>query len=150
MPTQFQDMGKLMKSSLKVIFLSPFILYISINHFVGVSRPEGSLDRRVNCRRVPQPRWVGARRSAKGGRQPEGDGRERWKSRGLRVCPAPRSSVLAVGGYKRPREREQAASRERLSRPFPARPTLCKRALVLPFIGARRGSRCTMGGVAVC
>jgi hypothetical protein len=27
----------------------------------------GSLDRRVNCRRVPQPRWVGARWSAKGG-----------------------------------------------------------------------------------
>jgi hypothetical protein len=33
---------------------------------------------------------------------------------------------------------------------FPARPTFCKRALVLPFIGARRGSRCTVGGVAVC
>jgi hypothetical protein len=32
--------------------------------------PEGSLDRRVNCRRVPQPRWVGARRNTKGG---EGD-----------------------------------------------------------------------------
>src|SRR5688572_11320218 len=76
----------------------------------------GSLDRRVNCRRVPQPRWVGARRSAKGGRQPEGDGRERWKSRGLRVCPAPRSGALAVGGYKRPRGRERGASRERLSR----------------------------------
>jgi hypothetical protein len=30
--------------------------------------PGGSLDRRVNYRRVPQPRWVGARRSAKGGR----------------------------------------------------------------------------------
>jgi hypothetical protein len=28
----------------------------------------GSLDRRVNCRRVPQPRWVGVRRSAKGGK----------------------------------------------------------------------------------
>jgi hypothetical protein len=28
--------------------------------------PGGSMDRRVNCRRVPQPRWVGARRSAKG------------------------------------------------------------------------------------
>jgi hypothetical protein len=27
----------------------------------------GSLARRVNCRRVPQPRWVGARRSTKGG-----------------------------------------------------------------------------------
>jgi hypothetical protein len=59
----------------------------------------GSLGRRVKCRRVPQPRWVGARRSVKGG----GDGRERWKSRGLRVCPAPRSGALAVGGYKRPR-----------------------------------------------
>jgi hypothetical protein len=34
-------------------------------------RPGGSLDRRVNCRRVPQPRWVGARRSAKGGNQRE-------------------------------------------------------------------------------
>ena len=29
----------------------------------------GSLDRRVKCRRVPQPRWVGARRSAKGGKR---------------------------------------------------------------------------------
>jgi hypothetical protein len=29
--------------------------------------PRGSLDRRVNCRRVPQPRWVSARRSATGG-----------------------------------------------------------------------------------
>jgi hypothetical protein len=28
---------------------------------------------------------------------------------------------------------------------FPTRPTLCKRALVLPFIGVRRGSRRTMG-----
>jgi hypothetical protein len=27
----------------------------------------GSLDRQVKCHRVPQPRWVGARRSAKGG-----------------------------------------------------------------------------------
>ena len=31
--------------------------------------PGGSLDRRVNCRRVSQPRWVGARRSTKGGRK---------------------------------------------------------------------------------
>jgi hypothetical protein len=30
--------------------------------------PGGSLDRRVNCRRVSQPRWVGARRSTKGKR----------------------------------------------------------------------------------
>jgi hypothetical protein len=33
--------------------------------------------------------------------------------RGLRVCPAPRSGALAVGGYKRPRGRERTASRER-------------------------------------
>ena len=31
----------------------------------------GSLSRRVKCRRVPQPRWVDARRSAKGGNQRE-------------------------------------------------------------------------------
>jgi hypothetical protein len=78
----------------------------------------GSLDRRVNCRRVPQPRWVGARRSAKGGKGSRRE-RERWKSRGLRVCPAPRSGALAVGGYKRPRGRERAASHERLSRSLP-------------------------------
>jgi hypothetical protein len=42
--------------------------------------PTGSLDRRVNCRRVPQPRWVGARRSAKGGK-PVGDRRKRGNPR---------------------------------------------------------------------
>jgi hypothetical protein len=36
---------------------------------VGVFDPGGSLDRRVNCRRVSQPRWVGARRSPKGGKK---------------------------------------------------------------------------------
>jgi hypothetical protein len=74
--------------------------------------PGGSLDRRVNCRRVPQPRWVGARRSAKGGRSRRETG-VKGETRGLRVCPAPRSGALAVGGYKRPRERERAALRER-------------------------------------
>jgi hypothetical protein len=52
----------------------------------------------------------------------------------------------------------QASTREGSERPhasacpvlFPARPTLGKRALDLPFIGVRRGSRCTMGGVAEC
>jgi hypothetical protein len=89
-----------------------------------------------------------ARRGEKGGRRRAW---ERWKSRGLRVRPAPRLGALAVGGYKRPRGRGS-------ERPYasaclvlvPARPTLSKRALVLPFIGTRRGSRCTMGGVAEC
>jgi hypothetical protein len=40
---------------------------------------------------------------------------------------------------------ERARDSTRRPVPFPARPTLYKRALVLPFIGVRRGSRCTMG-----
>jgi hypothetical protein len=83
--------------------------------------PGGSLDRRVNCRRVPQPRWVDARRSAKGGESRRETG-VKGETRGLRVCPAPRSGALAVGGYKRPRGREREAyARAVLS--FPARPT---------------------------
>jgi hypothetical protein len=70
--------------------------------------PRGSLDRRVNCRRVPQPRWVGARRSAKGGESRRETG-TKGETRGLRVCPAPRSGALVVGGYKRPRGREREA-----------------------------------------
>jgi hypothetical protein len=70
--------------------------------------PGGSLDRRVNCRRVPQPRWVSVRRSAKGGRSRRETG-VKGETHGLRVCPAPRSDALAVGGYKRPRGREREA-----------------------------------------
>jgi hypothetical protein len=77
--------------------------------------PGGSLDRRVNCRRVSQPRWVGARRSTKGG---EGN-RQRGNSRPS-CCPAPRSGAIAVGGYKRPRGRERETYASAHS---PARPT---------------------------
>jgi hypothetical protein len=80
--------------------------------------PGGSLDRRVNCRRVSQPRWVGARRSTKVGKK-EGDRQERGNPRPS-CCPAPRSGALAVGGYKRPRGRERETLRVV---PFPARPT---------------------------
>jgi hypothetical protein len=44
--------------------------------------PGGSLDRRVNCRCVSQPRWVGARRNTKGGKTVRGN-------RGLRVVLRP-------------------------------------------------------------
>jgi hypothetical protein len=84
--------------------------------------PGGSLDRRVNCRRVPQPRWVGARRSAKGGESRRETG-VKGETHSLRVCPAPRSGALAVGGYKRPRGREREAY-ARVVPSFPARPTL--------------------------
>jgi hypothetical protein len=106
----------------------------------------GSLGRRVNVVACPSPDGSArgrARRGEKGGRR---QAWERWKSRDLRVRPAPRSGALAVEGYKRPRgrgsERPHASACLVL---VPARPTLCKRALVLPFIGVRRGSRCTMG-----
>ena len=46
--------------------------------------PGGSLDRRVNCRRVSQPRWVDARRSTKGGRR-----QAKGETRGLRVVLRP-------------------------------------------------------------
>jgi hypothetical protein len=66
------------------------------------------------------------------------------ETRGLRVCPAPRSGALAVGGYKRPRGREREAYARRPVLPPRGQP-FCKRALDLPFIGVRRGSRCTIG-----
>jgi hypothetical protein len=106
----------------------------------------------VNVAACPSPDGSSARASAKGGSEAVGDRRKRGGNPAAGdVHPAPRSGALAVGGYKRPRGRGS----ERLQASVclvlvPARPTLSKRALVLPFIGVRRGSRCTMGGVAEC
>jgi hypothetical protein len=125
-----------------------YFLEINIIWYLSAFRTRGFLGRRVNYRRVPQPRWVGARRSAKGGKSRR-ETNVKGETRGLRVCPAPRSGALAVGGYKRPRGRKREAYASAVPS-FPARPTLCKRAPDLPFIGIRRGYRCTMGGVAVC
>jgi hypothetical protein len=103
--------------------------------------PGGSLDRRVNCRFVSQPRWVGARRNTRG---------ENSKGK-LRpsCCPAPRADALAIGGYKRSRGRERGCEPCASAR-SPARPPSRARALDLPFIDVRRGPRCTMGGVEMC
>jgi hypothetical protein len=64
--------------------------------------PGGSLDRRVNCRCVSQPRWVGARRNTRGSKRGNRDS----------CCPAPRVDALAVGGYKRSRGREREPVRQ--------------------------------------
>jgi hypothetical protein len=61
--------------------------------------PGGSLDRRVNCSCVSQPRWVGARWNTRGNN----------KGNHGSCCPAPRADALAVGGYKRSRGRERAS-----------------------------------------
>jgi hypothetical protein len=80
----------------------------------------GSLGRRVKCRCVPQPRWVGTRPSAKGG--------ERWPETGMREVEIPRPScssraqvgcACSRGLQASTQERERAASCERLSRPRP-------------------------------
>jgi hypothetical protein len=103
--------------------------------------PGGSLDRRVNCRCVSQPRWVSARRNTRGENS-------KGKPRPL-CCPASRADALAVGGYKRSRGRERGRE-PCASAHSPAWPPSRARALDLPFIDVRRGPRCTMGGVATC
>jgi hypothetical protein len=87
------------------------------NSYLGVGScwrfdPGGSLDRRVNCRYVSQPRWVGARRNtrrenSKGKPQPS-------------CCLAPRADALVVGGYKCSRggERERERARALCVSPF--------------------------------
>jgi hypothetical protein len=62
-------------------------------------------------------------------------------------CPVPRVDALAVGGYKRSRGGERESL---LVNPSSRATTPRTRALDLPFIDVRRGSRCTMGGVAIC
>jgi hypothetical protein len=106
----------------------------------GVPGPTSKLSLRA-------PAQMGRRETEHEGGKPEGD-MCKGETRGLRVCPAPRSGALAVGGYKRPRGRgrEACARRPVLPRGQPSR----KSALDLPFIGVRRGSRCTIGDVAVC
>ena len=113
----------------------------------------GSLGRRVNVAACPSPDGSSAWASAKGGEA-------RWPETGVREVEIPRpscssraqvgcacsrgvTSVHAGEGSERPQESACLVL-------VPARPTLSKRALVLPFIGVRRGSRCTMGGVAEC
>jgi hypothetical protein len=97
-----------------------------------VPRPASKLSLRV-------PAQMGRRETGyKGWRTVRGN-------RGLRVvlCPG-RMDALAVGGYKRSRGRESESLMRRpvLPRDQPFR----TRALDLPFIGVRRGSRCTIGG----
>jgi hypothetical protein len=107
--------------------------------------PGGSLDRRVNCRRVPQPKWVGARWSAKGENQ--------WET-GVKGKPAAFMLSRARVGCACSR-RLQASTWEGAkglhasSRPLRAANPFAS-ALNLPFIGIRRGPRCTIGDAAGC
>jgi hypothetical protein len=102
------------------------------------------LGRRVSVAACPSPDGS----SAKGGEgEAAGDRRERGGNLAAFVfVPRPGrvrlqygvTSVHAGEGSERPQESACLVL-------VPARPTLSKRAPVLPFIGIRRGSRCTMG-----
>jgi hypothetical protein len=73
----------------------------------GVPGPTSKLSPRA-------PAQMGRRETEReGGKRSRRETGVRGETRGLRVCPAPRSGALAVGGYKRPRGRERAALRER-------------------------------------
>jgi hypothetical protein len=103
--------------------------------------PRGSLDRRVNCRRVSQPRWVGARRNTKGGETTKGKPAASVLSCAQVECACSRGLQASAGESERETVRQPVLSRGQPSR---------TRALDFPFIGVRREPRCTMGGVAVC
>jgi hypothetical protein len=106
--------------------------------------PGGSLDRRVNYRRMSQPRWVGARRSMKGGKK--GD-RQKEKLAAFMLSYAQVGCACSRGLQASAWERARDFTR----RPVPPRGQPSRtRALDLPFIGVRRGPRCTIGDVAVC
>jgi hypothetical protein len=114
-----------------ILFVSNNVIYIYLilHIYMSAFRPRGSLDRRVNCRCVPQPRWVGARRNT------------RRENRGFVLSCAQGGCACSRGLQASARERERACSS---ARP-PVRPPPRTRALDLPFIDVRRGSRCTMG-----
>jgi hypothetical protein len=109
---------------------------------------------------VPQPRWVERVGEREGGRgEAVGVERERGgspaafvfvprpscSSRAQVRCACSRGVTSVHAGEGSERSQESAC-------PVlgPARPTFSEKALVLPFIVVRRGSRCTMGGVAEC
>jgi hypothetical protein len=98
--------------------------------------PGGSLDRRVNCRCVSQPIWVGARRNTRGNKE---------GNRGS-CCPAPRADALAVGGYKRSRGGERACPS---ARP-PVRPPPSYEGPGPSFYRCKEKAQVYNGGVAKC
>jgi hypothetical protein len=90
-------------------FRSSSLAYLQFSVFRtrGVPGPTSKLSPRA-------PAQIGRRETEReGGKRSRREVDVKGETRGLRVCPAPRSGALAVGGYKRPRGRERAASRER-------------------------------------
>jgi hypothetical protein len=133
----------------EIIHETPITQGVYLIIFLSAFRDRGVPELTSECRRVPQPRWVEREGEREGGkaRRPE---------IGVREVGIPRpscSSRAQVGcacsrGYKRPRGRGS----ERLQASVclvlvPARPTLSKRALVLPFYRRKERIQVYNGGV---
>jgi hypothetical protein len=117
------------------------------------SETGGSLGPTSECRHVPQPRWVEREGEREGGeaRRPETGVREVGIPRPSCSSRAQVGCACSRGLQASTREREASGpKRAPVSSSSPRGQPSPKRALVLPFIGVRRGSRCTMGGVAEC
>jgi hypothetical protein len=109
--------------SSSIIKLPPFINIYSLSIDMLVLLDSSVLLSAFRTRGVPgptsklsprAPAQMGRRETEReGGKRSRRETGVRGETRGLRVCPAPRSGALAVGGYKRPRGRERAALRER-------------------------------------
>jgi hypothetical protein len=123
------------------------------NPLLSAFRDSGVPKPTSECAACSSPDGSSAWASAKGGeaRWPESSVREvevprpSCSSRAQVRCTCSRgvTSVHAGEGSERPQESACPVL-------GPARPTFSKKALVLPFIVVRRGSRCIMGGVAEC
>ena len=113
-----------------MLSLNPYLLVSLTLHMCRRFDPGGSLDRRVKLS-LRVPAQMGRREMEHKGGEPR------------LVLSCAQGGCACSRGYKRSRgrERERACSS---ARP-PARPPSHMRALDLPFIDARRGSRCTTG-----
>jgi hypothetical protein len=113
-------------------------------HIVCVSTPGGPWPTSKLSLRVPAQ--MGRRETEHEGRQKRRD-RQKGKPAAF-VLPCAQVGCACSRGVTSVRvgESERLCASSRSPRGQPPR----KRALDLPFIGVRRGSRCTMGGVAVC
>jgi hypothetical protein len=129
-----EEFSRLMVQKFEVSMIGKLTFFLGFK--LSAFRPWGSLDRRVNCCCVSQPRWVGARRNTRGSNK---------GNRSLVLSCAQGGCACSRGLQAFAREREPCAS----ARP-PVRPPSRTRALDLPFIDVRRRPRCTMGSVAMC
>jgi hypothetical protein len=119
-----------------------YITQLSTFRTRGVPGPTSKLSPRA-------PAQMGRRETEReGGKKPEGDMRKRGNPRPSCLSRTQVGCACSRGLQASTWERARGLCAP--SHPSPVRPTLCKRALDLPFIGVRRRSRCTMGGVALC